>query len=167
MPQDDKKDIDHRAFRNALGCFATGVTVITASDPGGPKVGLTANSFTSVSLNPPLVSWSLSRHTPSQTVFRSATHFAVHVLRADQQALAERFATRSDDKFIGLDLQEGLGAAPLLTDTLARFECRTAHRYYGGDHILFLGTVERFESHPGAPLMYFRGRFGHPEYNDA
>jgi flavin reductase (DIM6/NTAB) family NADH-FMN oxidoreductase RutF len=152
--------IDPRALRNALGCFTTGVTIITAMNEAGKKAGLTANSFSSVSLNPPLVSWSLALYAPSQPVFQDSSHFAVHVLARDQEDLAMHFATPSDDKFAGVETVEGLGQAPLLAGTLAIFQCRNAYRYYGGDHIIFLGNVEKFESREGAPLLFCRGAFG-------
>jgi flavin reductase (DIM6/NTAB) family NADH-FMN oxidoreductase RutF len=152
--------IDPRELRNALGCFTTGVTIITALGEDGRKVGLTANSFSSVSLDPPLVSWSLSLYAPSLAVFQDASHFAVHVLARDQESLAMHFARSSDDKFAGIETEPGLGGAPLLDGAIARFQCRNAYRYYGGDHIIFLGMVEIFESGEGDPLLFCRGRFG-------
>lgn len=152
--------IDPRALRDALGCFTTGVTIITALGEGGRKVGLTANSFSSVSLDPPLVSWSLSLYAPSLPVFQDASHFAVHVLARDQEHLALKFANTGEDKFAGLETEPGLGGAPLLSGAIARFQCRNSYRYYGGDHILFLGTVEAFEAGDGEPLLFCRGRFG-------
>lgn len=149
-----------RALRDALGCFATGVTIVTAAGPDGARVGLTANSFSSVSLNPPLVSWSLSLYSPSLAVFQDASHFAVHVLARDQEALALRFAKPAADKFAELEIETGLGGAPLLPGALATFQCRNAHRYYGGDHIIFLGSVEMYEQGTGEPLIFCRGGFG-------
>src|SRR5438309_9937659 len=111
--------IDPRDFRNALGTFATGVTVITAAAPDGRPVGLTCNSFASVSLNPPLVLWSLVIYSPNLSVFQDASHFAVNVLGASQQALSTQFATPSDDKFAGVDWTPGLGQAPILAGCVA------------------------------------------------
>ena len=152
--------IDPRQLRDALGCFTTGVTIITAAGPDGRRVGLTANSFSSVSLDPPLVSWSLSLYAPSLAVFQDASHFAVHVLARDQEDLAMHFARSADDKFAGIPTAPGLGGAPLLEGAIARFQCANSYRYYGGDHILFMGTVETFESGGGDPLLFCRGQFG-------
>src|SRR3954471_12947374 len=112
----DNSPIDPRDFRNALGTYGTGVTIITAAGPDGKPYGLTCNSFASVSLNPPLVLWSLVSYSQSMTVFQSASHFTVNVLGASQQALATKFATRSDDKFFGVEWRPGLGGAPILKD---------------------------------------------------
>ncbi|GIX30615.1 MAG: hypothetical protein KatS3mg124_1087 [Porticoccaceae bacterium] len=148
-----------RAFRDALGAFATGVTVVTARGPAGEDVGLTANSFNSVSLDPPLVLWSLAKTARSRPAFEQASHFAVHVLAADQDALALRFAQRGADKFAGLELARGPGDLPLLSGCAARFICRTVHRYEGGDHLIFVGEVEHFEHWPRPPLLFHAGRF--------
>lgn len=154
--------LDGRDFRAALGCFATGVTVITACSATGQRVGLTVNSFSSVSLDPPLVLWNLSIHAPSLPVFRQAGHFAVNVLSADQRDIAEHFSRRADDKFTGADIsvRDGLDGAPLLDSVAAVFECRNAERYYGGDHIIFLGEVEGYEVSEKAPLIFSRGEYG-------
>ncbi len=153
--------IDPRDFRNALGTFATGVTVITAAGPDGKLVGLTCNSFASVSLNPPLVLWSLGVYSPSMPVFQNASHFAVNVLGESQRHLAVQFATRSDNKFAGVAWEPGLGQAPILAGTVASFQCRTADRYYGGDHVIFLGAVEAYAYNSTEPLLFARGGFGH------
>lgn len=151
---------DGRDFRNALGCFGTGVTVITAATMDGRRAGLTCNSFASVSLNPPLVLWSLVVHSPSLGMFQEASHFAVNVLSASQADLAMRFARPSDDKFAGVAWRPGLGSAPVLADTVASFECRNAYRYYGGDHVIFLGHVEAYGYNRSEPLLFSRGTFG-------
>lgn len=148
-----------RELRKAMGRFATGVTVITAQPEGGARVGLTANSFASVSLDPPLVSWSLSLNAPSLDAFRRAGHFAVHVLREDQQALAMQFARPADDKFQDLEPRAGCVGAPVLPGCLALFECEIAFTYYGGDHVIFLGRVVNIETDDGAPLLFVNGRF--------
>jgi flavin reductase (DIM6/NTAB) family NADH-FMN oxidoreductase RutF len=152
--------IDPRDFRNALGSYGTGVTVITASCEG-KLVGLTCNSFASVSLNPPLVLWSLVTVSPSLGTFQNASHFTVNVLGLHQQNLATQFATRADDKFAGVSWTEGLGGAPVLTDAVATFQCRNVDRYYGGDHVIFLGAVEAYAYNPGDALLFSRGKFGH------
>jgi len=157
---DDTPAFDARDFRNALGCFGTGVTVITAANVKGERVGLTANSFSSVSLDPPMVLWSLSMFAPSLRVFQEASHYAVNVLARGHEALAMKFAKPADDKFVGVEFREGLGGAPVLHDVVATFECRNAFRYYGGDHVIFLGAVESYAHTVEEPLMFCRGKFG-------
>jgi flavin reductase (DIM6/NTAB) family NADH-FMN oxidoreductase RutF len=152
--------IDPRDLRNALGCFGTGVTIITAVAADGRRVGLTANSFSSVSLNPPLVLWSLVAHSPNLPIFQEASHFTVNVLARQQEALARHFARHAEDKFAGIDCTPGLGGAPILEGALAHFECRNASRYYGGDHVIFLGAVEAYRYSAGEPLLFSRGQFG-------
>ncbi|MGY8666457.1 flavin reductase family protein [Bradyrhizobium sp. UFLA05-109] len=156
----DSSPIDPRDFRNALGMYATGVTIITAAGPDGKPYGLTCNSFASVSLNPPLVLWSLVVYSSSLTVFQNASHFAVNVLGASQQALANKFAKSSDDKFTGIDWSPGLGHAPLLAESVANFQCRSVNRYYGGDHVIFLGAVEAYSYNRSEPLLFARGSYG-------
>jgi flavin reductase (DIM6/NTAB) family NADH-FMN oxidoreductase RutF len=156
----DNSAIDPRDFRNALGTYATGVTIITAAGPDGKPVGLTCNSFASVSLNPPLVLWSLLIYSPNMGVFQNASYFAVNVLGESQQDLARQFATSSEDKFAGVAWQPGLGGAPLLSGTVANFQCRSADRYYGGDHVIFLGAVEAYTYNHHESLLFARGKFG-------
>ena len=147
-------------FRQALGMFATGVTIVTARDASGQRIGLTANSFNSVSLEPPLVLWSLSRQAGTVPAFRSGSHYAINILAADQQALALRFASRAPDRFEGLSLREGAGGAPIIEGAAAVFECFNRSRYEEGDHIIFVGEVEACERRPGAtPLIFHGGRF--------
>ncbi|MDF0518027.1 flavin reductase family protein [Bradyrhizobium yuanmingense] len=156
----DSSQIDPRDFRNALGTYATGVTIITAAAPDGRPYGLTCNSFASVSLNPPLVLWSLVVYSSSLTVFQNASHFSVNVLGASQQALANKFAKSSDEKFTGVDWTPGLGNAPVLAESVANFQCRSVNRYYGGDHVIFLGAVEAYTYNAKEPLLFARGAFG-------
>ncbi|KYK48980.1 flavin reductase family protein [Bradyrhizobium sp. 191] len=156
----DSSLIDPRDFRNALGTYATGVTIITAAAPDGKPYGLTCNSFASVSLNPPLVLWSLVVYSSSLTIFQNASHFTVNVLGASQQALANKFAKSSDDKFTGVDWAPGLGNAPVLAESVANFQCRSVNRYYGGDHVIFLGAVEAYTYNAKEPLLFARGVFG-------
>jgi flavin reductase (DIM6/NTAB) family NADH-FMN oxidoreductase RutF len=156
----DSSPIDPRDFRNALGTYATGVTIITAAGPDCKPYGLTCNSFASVSLNPPLVLWSLVVYSSSLTVFQNASHFTVNVLGASQQELANRFAKSSDDKFAGLDWSPGLGNAPVLAESVANFQCRSVNRYYGGDHVIFLGAVEAYSYNREEPLLFARGTYG-------
>jgi len=156
----DSSPIDPRDFRNALGTYATGVTIITAAGTDGKPYGLTCNSFASVSLNPPLVLWSLVLYSSSLSVFQNAGHFAVNVLGASQQALANRFAKSSEDKFVGVEWTPGVGNAPLLKDSVANFQCRAVNRYYGGDHVIFLGAVEAYAYNRNEPLLFARGGYG-------
>ena len=150
--------IDPREFRDALGSFATGVTVITTRDAAGAPVGITASSFNSVSLDPPLVLFSLARTARSLPAFAQAQHWAVHILRAEQEALCARFARSGADKFAGLDFAGGLGDAPLLDGCAARMQCRTAFRHEGGDHLIFVGEVLAFDRADAAPLVFHAGR---------
>jgi flavin reductase (DIM6/NTAB) family NADH-FMN oxidoreductase RutF len=156
----DNSAIDPRDFRNALGTFATGVTIITAITPDGKPYGLTCNSFASVSLNPPLVLWSLGMFSNGLSIFQSASHFTVNVLGASQQELSNRFAKSSEDKFAGVEWTPGLGKAPVLANCVASFQCRAANRYYGGDHIIFLGAVEAYAYNRQEPLLFARGGYG-------
>ncbi|WP_142848351.1 flavin reductase family protein [Telmatospirillum sp. J64-1] len=153
------QSFDGRAFRRALGGFATGVTVVTARSADGVRVGMTVSSFNSVSLEPPLVLWSISRSSPSFPVFREVEFWCVNVLAADQAALSNHFATPSADKFAGLDFDEGLGGAPVLEGTVARFECRSYRHYDGGDHLIMVGQVERFERWERPPLVFSSGAY--------
>lgn len=156
----DSSTIDPRDFRNALGTFATGVTIITATARDGRPYGLTCNSFASVSLNPPLVLWSLGMFSQGLTIFQNASHFAVNVLGASQQELAHRFARYSSDRFAGVEWTPGLGNAPILANSVANFQCRAANRYYGGDHVIFLGAVEAYAYNGQEPLLFARGGYG-------
>jgi flavin reductase (DIM6/NTAB) family NADH-FMN oxidoreductase RutF len=149
-----------REFRAALGMFATGVTIVTARTPDGATLGLTANSFNSVSLDPPLVLWSLSQAAASLAAFRAGSHYAINVLAADQKALAERFALKDVDRWQGVTFVEGAGGAPLLEGAAATFECFNRSRYDEGDHVIFVGEVERCSWRAGAsPLLFHGGRF--------
>lgn len=147
-------------FRAALAMFATGVTIVTARDPDGQCIGLTANSFNSVSLDPPLVLWSLSRGAASLTAFTRGSHYAINILAADQRMLAERFSSRADDRFAGIAFREGAGGAPVLEGVAAVFQCFNRSRYEEGDHIIFVGEVERCSHRTDTPpLLYHGGQF--------
>jgi flavin reductase (DIM6/NTAB) family NADH-FMN oxidoreductase RutF len=153
-------DFSAHEFRASLGMFATGVTIVTARTDSGTLLGLTANSFNSVSLSPPLVLWSLSRMAGSLAAFSNGRHYAINVLAADQQALAERFSTRDTDRWAGVGFVEGASGAPLLDGAAASFECFNRSQYAEGDHVIFVGEVERCTSRPGAsPLLFHGGRF--------
>ena len=148
-----------RQFRSALGAFATGVTIVTTRSRAGVDIGLTANSFNSVSLDPPMVLWSLAKSAKSLAAFLESGYFAVHVLSASQEALSLTFATRGAEKFAGLALDRGRSGVPLLRGCSARFECRTAFKYQGGDHVVFIGEVEAFDHFNRAPLLFHGGRY--------
>lgn len=147
-------------FRAALGMFATGVTIVTARGPDGAPVGLTANSFNSVSLTPPLVLWSLSRRAGSMAAFSAGSHYAINILAADQHALAERFASKAVDRFAGVTWHQGTAGAPVIDGAVAVFECFNRSRYDEGDHVIFVGEVERCAHRAGAqPLIFHGGRY--------
>lgn len=151
---------DARTLRDALGCFATGVTVLTARDDTGQPVGLTANSFTSVSLDPPLLLACIARTAASADVFRSTSTFAVNVLHIGQQPTSIRFSRRDEDRFGATPWEAGLDGTPILTGSLATFECARHAVHEGGDHIILIGQVERARFEPRRdPLLYFRGKY--------
>jgi 4-hydroxyphenylacetate 3-hydroxylase, reductase component len=155
-----------RAFRQSLGQFATGVAIITANAKG-QSVGVTVNSFSSVSLDPPLVLWSIAKTSKSHQVFMEAGRFVIHVLTADQMELASRFARSGPEKFAGLKSNPGPGGAPMLEGCAAVFECATDARHEAGDHTILIGRVERYQ-HQDRPLLLFaKGRYGlgieHPD----
>ena len=149
---------DPRGFRTALGRFATGVTVVTIDGPEGPA-GMTANSFTSVSLDPPLVLWSLDRASSRYAAFAGAESFAIHVIGRDARALCGRF-TRGGEGFAGLAAGRNGDGVPTLPGALARFDCRRDTTVPAGDHLLILGAVSRVEMAEGAPLVFQGGAFG-------
>lgn len=150
---------DQRGYRRALGHFATGVTVVTAQ-AGSQLVGMTANSFSSVSLDPPLILWSIAKQSSSLPVFEQAGHFAVNVLAADQLDLASGFAKSGSDKFAGVAWLPGLGAAPCLSGVLATFECHKHQVIEAGDHLIVVGRVGSYRLFEHRdPLLFVRGRF--------
>jgi 3-hydroxy-9,10-secoandrosta-1,3,5(10)-triene-9,17-dione monooxygenase reductase component len=148
-----------RQFRAALGAFATGVTLVTTRNAAGEDIGLTANSFNSVSLDPPMVLWSLARKSLSLPAFLESGYFAVHVLAATQEDLSITFATRGADKFAQLAVTRGAGGIPLLPGCSALFQCKTAFNYEGGDHVIFVGEVQEFEHFNRPPLVFHSGRY--------
>jgi 4-hydroxyphenylacetate 3-hydroxylase, reductase component len=152
---------DQRDFRNALGAFPTGVCLITTAGPGGERVGLTVNSFSSVSLDPPMVLWSLARSAGCSGVFRDAEYFAINVLAAGDAQLSSHFAKAGADKFAayGNRFSAGLGGVPLLEGAVANFECHSRYRKYGGDHIILIGVVERYSHTDRKPLIFCRGSY--------
>jgi flavin reductase (DIM6/NTAB) family NADH-FMN oxidoreductase RutF len=147
-------------FRAALGMFATGVTIVTARTPTGNLVGLTANSFNSVSLSPPLVLWSLGRAAASLDVFSTGSHYAIHILGADQHLLAQQFAAKSADRWQGVDYTLSFNGTPMIAGCIASFECFNRSRYEEGDHVIFVGEVENCSAQPSAsPLLFHGGKF--------
>jgi flavin reductase (DIM6/NTAB) family NADH-FMN oxidoreductase RutF len=152
-------EIDLAEFRRALGCFATGVAVVTTLDKNGKKVGVTVNSFNSVSLDPPLVLWSIAEESRSFEIFLQAEYFAVNVLVMHQRDICEQFAAKGTDKFAGLECREGINGVPILPTYSAVFECRTEHRYDGGDHVILVGRVLAFEDRKTDPLIFYRGHY--------
>ena len=150
---------DPRDFRNALGLFATGVTIVTTKTLAGEAIGLTANSFSSVSLSPPLVLWSLSLRSPNLPNFLQATHFAINVLACDQIQLSQRFSRPIANKFEGVAHGFGVHGMPLINGAAAQFECRTEARHYSGDHVIFIGHVLHYSYAERPVLGYFRGRY--------
>ncbi|MEW5423605.1 flavin reductase [Amorphus sp. 3PC139-8] len=155
-----REGFDPKALRRTLGQFATGVTVVTAAKPDGEIVGMTANSFASVSLEPPLVLWSIVREAKSLPVFLEATHFAINVLAKDQLDHSNRFARPGQDKFVDVDWTPGLGSAPVLSGAAAVFECARHAEHDGGDHIIMVGRVDRFARFDRDVLVFAQGRYG-------
>ncbi|MDZ4791533.1 MAG: flavin reductase family protein [Hyphomicrobiales bacterium] len=152
--------IDHRDFRNALGFFTTGVTIITAVGIKGQFLGITANSFSSVSLSPPLILFSLDRRALSLADFLSTGHFAVNVLSADQKDLSSRFAKPMADKWTGVEYEIWDHGCPIIKGSHAVFECSIANTYAGGDHVILVGEVQRYEVNQRLdPLVYYRGQY--------
>jgi len=151
-------DFDTVAFRRALGNFATGVTVMTTSH-AGRKTGMTANSFNSVSLQPPLILWSIVKTARSYEVFEQANYFAVNVLAADQIALSNHFARYSEDKFEGIEVETAECGVPLLPNCAARFVCEKYQCVDGGDHWIMLGKVLHFDDFGRSPLLYHQGAY--------
>jgi len=159
MNQPFQFGIDSRALRDVLGEFATGVAVVTTRAPDGTPVGVTINSFASVSLEPPLVLWSLGLQSPTRAAFETSSHYVVNILAADQVELSQRFSQAQTDRFAGLEFDAGNAGAPLLRGCCAWVECRNEVRYPGGDHVILVGYVERFRREPKAPLIFHGGRY--------
>jgi flavin reductase (DIM6/NTAB) family NADH-FMN oxidoreductase RutF len=147
------------SLRQALGRFATGVTIMTCLDAQGQRVGLTANSFNSLSLAPPLVLWSLRLASPSLAAFEQASHFAINVLAETQVELSRRFASAVPDKFEEGAWSAGLGGAPVLAGCAAVLECERYAAHEGGDHRLFIGQVQRWADLSVAPLLFQGGHY--------
>lgn len=157
MKHSSDSTLDAGAVRRALGNFATGITVMTAMSADGKRVGVTANSFNSVSLEPALILWSLDKCSGSNPVFECSNHFAVNVLSADQLELSHHFAAPHEDKFRGIEFTDGQWGSPLLPDCAARFECEKYQTIDGGDHWILIGKVLGFTDSGSPPLLYHRG----------
>jgi len=150
---------DSTTFRRTLGMFATGIAVITACTRDGKPIGLTVSSFNSVSLDPPLIVWSLSNNSTLRSELEECSHYAVNVLSEDKEHISNLFSSRREDRFADLIWEAGLGGAPLLAGCCAVFEVANALRYPGGDHVIFIGEVERCERGEQAPLVFFNGKY--------
>ena len=153
--------MDNEALRRALGCFATGVCIITCRSEDGALTGMTANSFNSVSLDPPLILFSVRRSAGSAAAFTTADGFAVNVLSQSQKTLSQHFARWSADQWLGVSHRTWLTGAPIIDDALANFDCRVASVHEGGDHWIILGRVLKWEFTPErTPLLFFQGKYG-------
>ncbi|MEQ1687548.1 MAG: flavin reductase family protein [Sphingopyxis sp.] len=162
MPGEYREGSDARTLRDALGCFATGVTIVTACGDDGTPIGLTVNSFTSVSLDPPLLLVCIANNAGTAGVLAVAEHFAVNMLRMGQQDISNRFARPGADRFAATDWGEGEHGAPIIHGSLASFECARSSVHDGGDHFILIGRVLRARFEPsGDPLLYFRGSYRH------
>ena len=155
--------IDSREFRNALGSFATGVTVVTCNDADGNPVGATASSFNSVSMDPPLVLWSVTKSIHSANAFINAEAFVINVLSSDQVETSNGFARSGEDKFAGVDTEEGIGGVPMLKDCVTRFQCKTWATYDGGDHEIIVGEVKEMDTCDKEGLVFYRGGYAKAE----
>jgi flavin reductase (DIM6/NTAB) family NADH-FMN oxidoreductase RutF len=157
----DSPRLTSEQFRQAAGRFATGITVATALDSEGNPHGLTVNSFTSVSLDPPLVLFCLGHQAATVECFRSAKHFAINILAEDQRPLSDRFARKVHNRFEGVEWSKGVTRAPILRHVLAAIECAVHRRITLGDHDVFVGEVVRVEVHEKSPLLYYASRYHH------
>jgi 3-hydroxy-9,10-secoandrosta-1,3,5(10)-triene-9,17-dione monooxygenase reductase component len=155
--------VDPTDFRRALGQFVTGVTVVTTRDPAGRPLGLTANAFCSVSLNPPQVLVCVGSYSETHAGFRDFGFFGVSILSEDQEDISRCFARTGDDKFGTVALVPGQHGVLLVPGAVAHIECRVAAAYPGGDHTIYLGDVVGLAVFPGRPLLYHEGAYGLPE----
>jgi flavin reductase (DIM6/NTAB) family NADH-FMN oxidoreductase RutF len=148
-------------LRDAFSAFATGVTIVTTLDAAGRPVGMTVNSFTAVSLDPPLVLWCVQRGVPPADAFARASHYAVHVLDAGQRALSDRFADPATlgVRFDGLAVENGVAGLPLISGCPTRLPCEVVQRHAAGDHLILVGRVLNLEHRPAPPLLFHGGRY--------
>lgn len=160
---------DARSFRKCLGQFATGVTVIT-TEVDGQKYGVTANSFASVSIDPPLVLWSIGKSSRSFDAFQAADAFAIHILASNQVDISQNFSSSKSDKFEGIDAETGVAGSPLLSGAIGVIQCETHERIEAGDHVILIGRVVGLSQQPGDPLVFAQGRYGlavdHPDFKE-
>ena len=159
----ESRQFSSSEFRRALSQFATGVTVITTHQADGSYLGLTANSFNSLSLDPPLVLWSLSSGASSMPVFTRNSHYVINVLAANQAHLAQQFSKRRENRFDGVEFTLSRTGQPILKGVTAWFECHNRSRYPEGDHVIFVGEVEHCETDPKPALIFHSGQFGGTE----
>lgn len=151
--------MDQREIRNIAGTFATGVTVITTREANGKPVGMTANSFTSLSLNPPLVLFSIDKNASLYETFMNTKYFAINILSEDQEVLSRQFSKRNIDRFEDVSYEKGVTGTPILNDTIGYFDC-AVHTYYdGGDHTIVVGEIKNGEAREGNPLLFYRGKY--------
>ena len=151
--------IDVQAFRRCLGKFATGVTVVTCADANGKLCGITANSFSSVSLEPPLILWNIAKVSTSLLAYTEAKHFAINVLASNQEPISSHFAKSDHTLFADVDHELSKNGVPLLPGTIARFECKTHAIHDCGDHFIIIGEVIEFQAKEGRPLLFFGGQY--------
>ncbi len=151
--------INTKLFREALGAFPTGVAVVTTRDNKGKPVGLTMNSFASVSLDPPLVLWSVDENSDFFDEFCNADHYAVHVLQEGSQDTSTHFTKAGNDQFDNIDYENGISGLPLLSTYTVRFQSKVAHRYEGGDHVILVGRVLDMAHSPAMPLVFHAGKY--------
>jgi 3-hydroxy-9,10-secoandrosta-1,3,5(10)-triene-9,17-dione monooxygenase reductase component len=150
---------DQKEFRKIMGTFATGITVVTTMHKSAP-VGITVNSFTSVSLDPPLVLWCLANDADSYDIFANCKNFAVHILHEEQEEISQIFSTKNSSKFENLQWETGEFGAPILKDCASCFQCETEIGYSGGDHIILLGRVKAIENNTEKhPLVYHNSNY--------
>lgn len=164
--QPKETEFTPHAFRRALGNFATGVTIITTKTAEGEPIGVTASSFNSLSMDPPLILWSSMKTARSCAIFEKATHFAVNILASDQMDMSNHFARQQEDKFAGVEWESGIGGSPIFPNCAGRFQCETYDKLDGGDHWIFVGKVVAFDDFGRSPLCFHQGSysmvFSHP-----
>lgn len=153
--------IDIKQFKKTLSLFPTGICVITCNDNNGKPLGITVNSFNSVSLNPPLILWSINKDTHSADVFTHAENFAVNILADDQAAISNQFASNVPDRFVGIDFKKGIADVPVLDGAVAHLQCKKWQVYDGGDHDIIIGEViDSFTDESKNSLVYYKGNYG-------
>lgn len=155
-----QQPFDQNDFRQGLGLFPTGVTIVTTQSASGESIGMTVSSFNTVSLNPPLVLWSIDRRSLSLDTFTECEQFAINVLSSEQQDLSNKFASKGADKFADTSFTKGLGNSPLLEGCIAQLECKTWQTYDGGDHVIIVGEVLNYRYDKTLePLVFYAGNY--------